>query len=843
MSRFYSRSLAWILLGVAGLLLVGCNDDNPPAATVTVAPAATGQATGPAPTSVATAIATPPPVERPMRDGLINLEHLQRLTEVVEWDGEPVALVHIYSEAPEYGWVDAAGEGLAAVDDVARAALVYLMYYERTGDEQALELARACLEFVLRLQAEDGEYYNFVYDRAGAVNRQGGTSAKSWGWWAARGQWALAAGYRVFRALDPDYAAELNAAYVRGELALKNTLGPVGAYDELHGVAVPAWFVGGGSDVTALAMLSLAEYYQVEPNSQTRQLLTNLATAVANYQVGGPGEFPFAVQPSAAYSTALWHAWGSHQVHALAWAGQLLERSDWIEAAERTATTFFDRLLVTDFINEMAPLPNRRGQIAYGAQVITAGYWALYQATGEERYARSAGLAASWLMGNNMASVAMYDPESGRVFDGIDGPTAFRVNRNSGAESTIEGLFALLLLADDPIAGRYLEFRPVETPPSLVSEVEEGIRVEGDAIYGQRDWTGEARFSNARYYGLLAGDVVSLTALIPAEGDYLIYASHLRRAVPKPERVAEAVRAAGPVVIDAALDEWATAQPLPVNSREQILRGTSAWPGAEEASFTLYWMWDDTNLYVAAQVRDPRHVQNDTGPSVSRGDTLWLYLDTRGGRERVDVKLTLAQTPDGPQIWSWVAQQFLPNSQLAWQESEGGYIYEAALPLASLNFLTPEEGKRVYFEAGMGFAGGFMDWTGLDPDTAGNLAPLTFVTALSPAATGGEAPAQSVDDVAFAVALDGGQPATVSQAVSPDRDYLWLDLVFAEPVHLTEGAHTLLISHAGRQPDREAVVDAFWIVPAMACRRLENNGGESLTICHNMLTAETTWEE
>ena len=32
---------------------------------------------------------------------------------VIARDGEPVALVHIYSEAPSYGWVDAAGEGLA----------------------------------------------------------------------------------------------------------------------------------------------------------------------------------------------------------------------------------------------------------------------------------------------------------------------------------------------------------------------------------------------------------------------------------------------------------------------------------------------------------------------------------------------------------------------------------------------------------------------------------------------------------------------------------------------------------------------------------------------------------
>jgi hypothetical protein len=795
------------------------------------------------PTSVATPVSTPASIERELRDGIISLAHLQRLTEVVIWDDEPVALVHIYSEAPDYGWVDAAGEGLAAVDDAARAALVYLLYYERTGDVQALDLARACLNFVRHLQAEDGEYYNFVYDRDGTINTAGGTSYKSWGWWAARGQWALAAGFRVFRDVDPQYANVLQVAYLRGEAALRSAVGPVGSYNDLHGVAVPAWLIAGGSDVSALAVLGLAEYYETEPNSQTRQVMTNLATGVANFQVGGPGAYPFAAQPSATSSTALWHAWGSHQVHALARAGQLLGREDWIEAAERTTATFFDRLLATDFINEMAPIPNRRGQIAYGAQVITAGYWALHQATGDEQYARSAGLAASWLIGNNMAGVSMYDAGSGRVFDGIDGPTPFRINRNSGAESTIEGLYMLLLVADDALAGPYLRYRPVKTPPALVVEVEDGAKVAGDAVYGQREWTGEARFSNSHYYGLKAGDVVSVTLPIVSDGDYLVYASHLRRAVPQQERLAEAIRAPGAVVIDGALDEWAAAQALPVNSSEQIVRGAAAWPGAEQASFTLTWMWDDVNLYVAAQVLDPQHVQKDTGPSVSRGDALWLYFDTRGGRQRIDVKVTLAQTPEGPQVWSWLAQQFLPGAQLAWKQSEDGYIYEAALPLDSLNFLVAEEDKRIHFETGMGFTGGFIDWTGLDPDTAGNLAPLTLVTALSTTATAGDAPEQAADDVAFAVSLDGGEVVTVMQAVSPDRDYLWLDAVFSEPVFLSQGPHTLLISYAGRQPDREAAVDAFLIVPAVACKHLENDEGQLLVLCHDMQTATTTWEE
>src|SRR5215211_3923744 len=86
------------------------------------------------------------------RNDLVNLAHLRFLTESVRIDGRDMAIVHIYSEVPKYQWVDAAGEGISAVDDVARAAVVYLWQYERTGEVGLLDEARRCLEFVLYMQ-------------------------------------------------------------------------------------------------------------------------------------------------------------------------------------------------------------------------------------------------------------------------------------------------------------------------------------------------------------------------------------------------------------------------------------------------------------------------------------------------------------------------------------------------------------------------------------------------------------------------------------------------------------------------------------------------------------------
>jgi len=789
-----------------------------------------------------------------MRDGLINLTHLQRLTELVEWNGEDIGLVHIYSEAPDYGWVDASGEGIACVDDVARAALVYLLYYRRTADPQALEMARAALNFVLYMQAEDGEYYNFVFDRNGTINREGRTSYKSWSWWAARAQWALASAIPVFREVDQVYADRLEAAYLRGEEALQRAIGPVGAYNDLHGTAVPAWLVGNGSDLSALAILGLAAYYEANPNNRTRHLMTNLANAVAAYQPGDVRTYPFGAFPSTTTSTALWHAWGSHQVHALAAAGRLLGRSDWLEAAQTSADWFFARLLASDFLNEMLPLPVRGGQIAYGIEVMTAGFWELYRATGEERYARYAGLSNAWFFGNNMAGVQMYDPESGRTFDGINGATPFRVNRNAGAESTIEALLSLLMVEDHPLVTAYYTAKPDQSFIGWVMEAENAEPLSGKPQYGQRGWTGEARFSNDRYYALRAGDSIETMLDIPLEQAYVMYLSHLLRAAPKVERVTQAVRSGSPVQIDGRLDEWSNAGWVDVDKPENILRGAAGWPGAEKASFRLAFLWDAENLYIAAEVLDDLHVQSEVGPSVWRGDALWLYFNLTGDRRSIDAKLTLAQTPQGGQVWNWRAQGFQPEARLAWREIEGGYIYEAALSWQSLNYFNPQKQSRIYYDAGMGFgSGGFINWSGLDPDTPSNLLPLDLVNELQPIAGHTTIEPGTPFDTALAVAIFGEEDdrlplveAVIPQRRSPDRDYLWLDAVFEAPVSLPAGRYRLRMTYAGSQDEQEAVVDAVWILPQRTCKQFtfaETAPLRSLNFCYDWWTGETAWNE
>jgi hypothetical protein len=781
-----------------------------------------------------------------MRHGLVNLDHLLFLTEPVSFDGRDVALVHIYSEHPEYEWVDASGEGIAAVDDVARAALVYLWYYDQTGDARALEQARLCLHFVRYLQNDDGTFYNFVTDRDGTINTQGNTSYKSLGWWAMRSLWALAEGYRVFGAVDPDYAAELQAAYRLTEAALAGTFQHYGEYNQLHGFSIPAWIPGGAADVSSVALLALVAYYRSDPNPDTQAMIEHIADGLAAYQLGDSATYPFGMHPVTTNAPGYWHAWGSRHVHALAEAGDALARADWIASATADADTFLMRQLAFGRFREIGVLPYEREQIAYGTNVIVQGYMALYRATGEERYAQLAGLAASWFFGNNMAGVPMYDPATGRCFDGINGPVSWRVNHNAGAESTIEALMAMLAVHQDRIASKYLDYTEIDVRPAIIAETEWGYKVAGKPNFRNGTWTGEAYYSNGRYYMLKGDDVLGIDFDVPVAGDYWLYVAHQRQDIASEETTLVATRAPQPITVDGVLDEWADVPVFEANTPRNILRGAALWRGPDVDSFALQLMWDVDNLYLAATVRDPVFEQLEVGPATWRYDSLWVYLDGTRQKIRLSTKLNLTETPHGPQIWDWIAGTFLPNGELAWQpfDTGDGYIYEATLPFRSLRIRDIHAGKVMGIEAGRGLGGdSFIDLTGSDPDTAANLARLILVNELSDLDEmgGAETVLSSADTaIAVGVSLDGGPRVVVPANTAPDRRYLWLDRVGDGPVTLGAGEHTLHVSYAGSEDKQLVVVDGFLIQPVVARRVLEGPDGSTLTLTYDTAASRVT---
>jgi len=73
-----------------------------------------------------------------------------------------------------------------------------------------------------------------------------------------------------------------------------------------------------------------------------------------------------------------------------------------------------------------------------------------YKITNDKKYALQAGEIAWWLFGDNDLGKSLYDRKTGRCFDGISSEE--KLNKNSGAESTIEALLSLIEIEQNLIS-------------------------------------------------------------------------------------------------------------------------------------------------------------------------------------------------------------------------------------------------------------------------------------------------------------------------------------------------------------------------------------------------------
>jgi hypothetical protein len=399
------------------------------------------------------------------QESLVNFRHLQHLTERIVFGGDSVDIVHVYANYPDYEWVDAkesGPEGIACVDDAGRAAVVYLRHYELTRNRESLNKSKELLKFVMKMQVDDGEFYNFIFADH-SINKDGKTSFKSFGWWAARGVWSMASGHRIFRSVDASFALELQRGIERAIPHVENLMAKYDEVKTMQGFKVPQWLLyESGSDATTELLFGLIEHYRSTKDERVKGLIEKLAEGMIVMQDGNFVTHPFGLHRS--WQT-MWHMWGNGQTQALAEAGELLKNKTMVASAEREAKGFYSRLLIHGFMKEMdVSAPEKRieyEQIAYGVRPLVVGLIRLFEATGKSEYIKMAGLAASWFFGNNSLQQQMYDPLTGRCYDGLRDSDS--VNKNSGAESTVEALLSLVELEHYPEATKYLNYRRVKS--------------------------------------------------------------------------------------------------------------------------------------------------------------------------------------------------------------------------------------------------------------------------------------------------------------------------------------------------------------------------------------------
>lgn len=324
------------------------------------------------------------------------LRQLARLTRPLPAAGPAALAIAVYADEDERPLAarDKGFEGVACVDDAARALVLLCDLWERTRLGPLREWALGLLEFVLYQQQADGAFANFVRDWDGTPNLDGPTSHPGGEAWQARGLRAIV---RARRVLGVERAAGATA------LALRRISGRTYA------------------DVRALHVLVAMELGQ--PFEVWCDEIASCRDGDVLLDDGGQG------QP---------HLWGHLQEGVLAHAATALRRRDLLDVACRSAERVFVPRIESGFD---APTVQ-----PYSVASAVYAMDSLALATADARYARLAKLARDWFDGRNTAGLPVYDRERGRVGDGIDRGV---VNRASGAESNIVAAQALI---DDVVA-------------------------------------------------------------------------------------------------------------------------------------------------------------------------------------------------------------------------------------------------------------------------------------------------------------------------------------------------------------------------------------------------------
>jgi len=330
------------------------------------------------------------------------LRQLARLGRSVPLAGNRALALAVYADGlNEPVRADDAGyEGVACVDDAARALDLYCALWETTRLPWVRRWCDGLLDFILAMQDADGRWLNFILDWEGTPNRLGRTSIAGGQFWQARAVLALTHAAPI---LDD----------VRIEPALRRGLPHILAATDV------------ASDVRALhirAALALAD----RPDDHgLGERLSLWSEELLNCRDGD-------VLMNSPDERGDPHLWGHIQEGVLADAAVRLGRDDWLAIAARSAELVFASAARSGFdLVRVQPY-----DVASAIYTLSR----LAEATGDPAFGALVTCSRAWFDGRNPAGRPVYDRDAGRVGDGVDRRC---VSTRSGAEANIVGAEAL----------------------------------------------------------------------------------------------------------------------------------------------------------------------------------------------------------------------------------------------------------------------------------------------------------------------------------------------------------------------------------------------------------------
>ena len=210
----------------------------------------------------------------------------------------------------------------------------------------------------------------------------------------------------------------------------------------------------------------------------------------------------------------------------------------------------------------------------------------------------------------------------------------------------------------------------------------------------------------------------------------------------------ERVAVRGTPTIDGNLNDWTGAAPIRLDSAAQAV-GIVPWMDWN-LSATLWLMWDDENLYVAAAVADNEHCQPHKGDLIWEGDSWQVGFDARPGEALGPAGelgpgrycFGFALGKDGVEKAGWEGGIKPDAMRVAIREhplttpvqSAGGppvaslLVYECALPWGSLAPFQPRAGAQFGFSALLNDndGGGRRGWMETSPGIGTGFDPRKF---------------------------------------------------------------------------------------------------------------------
>lgn len=348
------------------------------------------------------------------------LRHAQRLTGYLPAQGRRIAFVRVYARltaaapgaalhrvAPAievYPADDQGFEGIACVDDVARAATLALHVYELTQSGVALGLACDWLRFLTYMQGDtDRRFLNFILDEDGTRSGAGKTSYPGGEPWTVRALQAYACAWRVLR--DETYL------------------------QRFWGTPFPP--TGNMKYVSAYALATL-DVYETLPDRGLQQWIIDMCDAII---ASGPRYFRDICGKEEV------ELYGYYQLAAVARAGRILSRPAYLAACAETVQHLAEPVIRDGFYH--AYPGTRDPQSVFDVSPLALGLEELYRATDDARYCDLASRCVAWLDGKNPAGTPVYDSRTGRCNDKVH--LSGEVEAKVGAESAIEAGFLHLV--------------------------------------------------------------------------------------------------------------------------------------------------------------------------------------------------------------------------------------------------------------------------------------------------------------------------------------------------------------------------------------------------------------